>query len=91
MKGLDVQGKWGTVKPTIPDYAFDKRTKEGQAMGRGDRHFLTEATKLIPEHPGRDWTYLDQLLANMPPADGEGHDVITRDGKAPKKIVKVRI
>jgi hypothetical protein len=52
MKGLDGQGKWGTVKRTIPDYAFDKRTKEGQAMGRGDRHFLTEATKLIPEHPG---------------------------------------
>lgn len=117
-------GRGEEIKPTIPDYAYDKHTREGQvdaslasaptrglfvslgellsgsfkvtaqahrcnsrlifpclasmpnklsnvlaigssccscvlcgrlqAMGRGDRHFLTQATKLIPEHPDRE-------------------------------------
>eukprot|EP01052_Picozoa_sp_SAG31_P004977 SAG31_NODE_212_length_20157_cov_9.648868_22_plen_168_part_00 len=32
MKGLDVQGRWGEIKPTVPDYAYDKHTRQGQAM-----------------------------------------------------------
>ena len=46
-------------------------------QGRGDRHFLTEATKLIPESPNRDRTYLDRILASLPDEDG----YITRDGQ----------
>jgi hypothetical protein len=46
-------------------------------QGRGDRHFLTEATKLIPESPDRDRTYLDRILASLPEED----DYITRDGQ----------
>ena len=77
MKGIDGAGGWDEIKPTVPDYAYDKHTSQGQAMGRGDRHFLTEATKLIPESPDRDRTYLNRILAGLP---NEG-DVITRDGK----------
>lgn len=115
MKGLDGQGRWDEIKPTIPDYAYDKHTSQGQAMvgkigmlfksvcrmvtisvhlvpgfadqwltdnnallqGRGDRHFLTEATKLIPESPDRDRTYLDRILVSIPEEDG----YITRDGQ----------
>ena len=32
MKGLDGQGRWDEVKPSIPDYAYDKHTSQGQAM-----------------------------------------------------------
>ena len=34
MKGLDGQGRWDEIKPTIPDYAYDKHTSQGQAMVR---------------------------------------------------------
>jgi len=35
--------------PEIPDYALDKHTKRGQAMGRDSFHFLNEASKVIPQ------------------------------------------
>ena len=35
--------------PTIPDIALDKHTKRGQAMGRGSKHFLNEASIVIPQ------------------------------------------
>lgn len=35
--------------PEIPDYALDKHTKRGQAMGRDSMHFLHEASKVIPQ------------------------------------------
>ncbi|MCC6904506.1 MAG: AAA family ATPase [Anaerolineae bacterium] len=52
----------GTL-PTIPDYALDLHTRRGQEMGRDLTHFLTEASKVIPEVPNRDRTYLERLLA----------------------------
>ncbi|MCA9889238.1 MAG: AAA family ATPase [Anaerolineae bacterium] len=51
----------GTV-PTIPDYALDMHTRRGQEMGRDLLHFLTEASKVAPEMPNRDRTYLDRLI-----------------------------
>jgi len=48
--------------PDIPDYALDMHTRRGQEMGRGMEHFLTEASKVLPEMPGRDTTYRDRLL-----------------------------
>lgn len=35
--------------PEIPDYALDKHTTRGAAMGRGSEHFLNEASKVIPQ------------------------------------------
>jgi len=55
----------GGKLPTIPDYAIDMHTRRGQEMGRDYKHFLTEASKVNPEMPGRDTTYRDRLLALM--------------------------
>ncbi len=35
--------------PTIPDYALDKHTVRGAAMGRDSFHFLNEASMVIPQ------------------------------------------
>ena len=35
--------------PEIPDYALDKHTQRGQAMGRDSYHFLNEASKVYPQ------------------------------------------
>ena len=35
--------------PDVPDYALDKHTQRGQAMGRDSFHFLNEASKVIPQ------------------------------------------
>lgn len=35
--------------PEIPDYALDKHTVRGQAMGRDSFHFLNEASIVIPQ------------------------------------------
>lgn len=35
--------------PEIPDFAFDKHTQRGIAMGRDSFHFLNEASKVIPQ------------------------------------------
>ena len=36
--------------PEIPDYALDKHTVRGQAMGRDSFHFLNEASKVYPQN-----------------------------------------
>lgn len=38
----------GEIKE-IPEYAFDKHTTKGRAMGRDSFHFLHEASKVIPQ------------------------------------------
>jgi replication-associated recombination protein RarA len=50
------------VLPQIPDYALDMHTRRGQEMGRDHLHFLEEASRVHPEVPDRDRTYLDRLL-----------------------------
>lgn len=35
--------------PEIPDYALDKHTQRGQAMGRDSFHFLNEASRVYPQ------------------------------------------
>jgi replication-associated recombination protein RarA len=52
----------GNLRPTIPDYALDMHTAEGQKKGRGRRHFFEEASLVIPEAQERDRTYLDRVL-----------------------------
>ncbi len=52
----------GAARPTIPDYALDKHTAAGQAMGRGIQHFFEIGAKLDPELPDRDLTYRSRIM-----------------------------
>ncbi len=52
----------GEAKPSIPDYALDMHTAQGQAKGRGIRHFYEEGAKLEPELPNRDLTYRQRIM-----------------------------
>ena len=38
----------------VPDYAYDLHTKKGCEMGRDELHFLTEASRVIPQLEGED-------------------------------------
>jgi replication-associated recombination protein RarA len=40
--------------PEVPDYAYDLHTKKGREMGRDELHFLTEASKVIPQLESED-------------------------------------
>jgi replication-associated recombination protein RarA len=35
--------------PEVPEYAYDMHTVKGRAMGRDEQHFLTEASRVIPQ------------------------------------------
>lgn len=52
----------GDLRPTIPDYALDLHTRRGQEMGRDVRHFLEEASRIIPELKDRDTTYRQRVI-----------------------------
>jgi replication-associated recombination protein RarA len=52
----------GKLLPVIPEYALDMHTAEGQKQGRGRRHFFEEASRISPEVPDRDRTYLERIL-----------------------------
>lgn len=52
----------GAIQPTIPDYALDMHTGEGQKMGRGKAHFWQEGAKIESELSGRDKAYLEKIL-----------------------------
>lgn len=51
----------GTLRPTIPDYALDMHTGDGQKMGRGKAHFWAEGAQIAPELPNRDKTYHERI------------------------------
>ena len=53
----------GELRPGIPDYALDRHTARGQALGRGRTHYYEEAARLEPELEGRELTYRQRLLA----------------------------
>jgi replication-associated recombination protein RarA len=52
----------GGALPVIPEYALDMHTAEGQKRGRGRRHFFEEASRIEPELPDRDRTYLERIM-----------------------------
>jgi replication-associated recombination protein RarA len=62
----------GRALPVIPEYALDMHTAEGKSRGRGRRHFFEEASKIIPEMPERDKTYLERIFKML--NDGEMAD-----------------
>ncbi len=53
----------GEMPVQLPDYVFDKHTARGQAMGRGEAHFLEQGAVVEPPFPTADGDYADQLLA----------------------------
>jgi replication-associated recombination protein RarA len=53
----------GEAAPHIPDYAVDMHTAQGQAQGRGLRHFYEQGAQLAPELPERDLTYRRRIMA----------------------------
>lgn len=52
-------------KKSIPDYALDKHTVRGRALGRGEEHFWTESSALDGESRARNRTYLDLLKKRL--------------------------
>jgi replication-associated recombination protein RarA len=52
----------GMMLPEIPDYALDRQTARGRAMGRGRQHYYEHAARMEPELEGRDTTYRDRLM-----------------------------
>jgi replication-associated recombination protein RarA len=60
-----------SLRPEIPDYALDKHTARGQAMGRGDRHFWEVGAQLEPEWSGRDRTYRERVLKMLGKSESE--------------------
>jgi replication-associated recombination protein RarA len=53
----------GEARPNIPDYALDMHTAQGQAQGRGIRHFYEQGARLQPELADRDLTYRQRIMA----------------------------
>lgn len=49
LKNIVIKGFAMGEVPEIPDYALDKHTVRGAAMGRDSFHFLNEASKVIPQ------------------------------------------
>ncbi|MGL4561371.1 MAG: hypothetical protein ACRCVW_07305 [Brevinema sp.] len=49
LKNIIIKGFANGKTPVVPDYALDKHTQRGMAMGRDSMHFLTEASKVIPQ------------------------------------------
>jgi len=54
--------KSSKLLPTIPEYALDMHTAEGQKNGRGRRHFFEEASRIMPELENRDLTYRNRII-----------------------------
>jgi ATPase related to the helicase subunit of the Holliday junction resolvase len=54
--------KSSKLLPTIPEYALDMHTAEGQKNGRGRRHFFDEASRIMPELENRDLTYRNRII-----------------------------
>ena len=52
----------GSALPTIPEYALDMHTADGQKKGRGRRHFFEEASKIEPKLKNRDTSYLKRIM-----------------------------
>lgn len=52
----------GDLRPVIPDYAIDRHTAQGQALGRGRKHFYEEASRIEPELENRELAYRQRLL-----------------------------
>lgn len=55
----------GESRPEIPDFALDMHTHAGQAKGRDYRHFIEQASKVVPEMAGRETRWRDWIVAAL--------------------------
>jgi hypothetical protein len=55
----------GERLPEIPDVALDMHTGAGQQKGRDYRHFMEEASTVVPEIENKDQTYRNWILAAL--------------------------
>ena len=55
----------GESLPEIPDVALDMHTKRGKEMGRDYLFFMQEASKVVPEIPGKEQKYRDWIMAAL--------------------------
>jgi replication-associated recombination protein RarA len=55
----------GERLPEIPDVARDMHTRAGQQMGRDYRHFMEEASRVVPEIRDKDQKYRDWIVAAL--------------------------
>jgi len=55
----------GEVKAEIPDVARDMHTRAGQLIGRDYRFFMEEASKVMPEMPGRDLRWREWIIKKL--------------------------
>ena len=49
----------------IPDYALDKHTQKGEAMGRGDLHFWEESSQLKDDVSIHEKKHLHEILQRL--------------------------
>lgn len=54
IKNQIIKGWEHGQKPEVPDYAYDMHTRKGRAMGRDEMHFLTEASRVVPQMEGEE-------------------------------------
>ncbi len=59
---IQTEYKAGNLKPTIPPYAYDKHTLQGQQQGKGTEDFYLVGTVVEPEWEDRDTTYRKRML-----------------------------
>lgn len=53
----------GQMNLEMPDYAVDIHTKRGKALGRGELHYLTDASQLANKDERFHGQYLERLIA----------------------------
>ena len=71
---VKIQAAYGRI-PEIPDYALDKHTEKGRAMGRDFKHFLEEGSRLENEIEV-DENYRSRLLELLDKIEQEGPEVV---------------
>ena len=71
---VKMKSAYGHV-PEIPDFAFDKHTEQGRAMGRDAKHFQLEGSRLENEL-SVDENYKTQLLALMDKIEQEKTNMV---------------
>ena len=71
---IKIEFAYGRI-PEIPDFALDKHTEKGRALGRDSKHFLAEGSRVENELPV-DQNYKSRLLDLLDKIEQEGSDMV---------------